>query len=488
MADLPPGRPLRAVLLGLLAAGALAAGLLVGAGGATEPAPAGATLRLVPARALVVVHLATDRRRAGWGRAGELVARLPSWPRLRRDLLRRLEAPGCGVDLEERPGREVTLALLRDRAGGSQPLLLTDAPAAGVGELPAPCGALVARRVGGLVAIGEPDAVLAAQALADGRGRSLAEDPAYRAAARGLPAARVADAWVSAAGARRLLAPLGGALGTAGRLLDAPGLRGAALALVPRDEAARVVVRRVLARPRRAPAFTPTLQERAPREAIAYVASGDLAGALQGLLVLAGGDAADAVGSLLRRGGTSLDALGDLGRESAVVVGPSPEGPAVTVLSRMRDPRRARAAMAGVEPALARALGAPPGVGWGDARLAGRPARTIVVAPGRELTWVLEGDVLAVSTARAALAVPGRGGGLASSPAFRRTAGTLPRRVTSLVFLEPNQVLRLGEGTGQGPGAALGGVRADLARVRALGAHVTGGGTVSTVELSLWIP
>ncbi len=61
--------------------------------------------------------------------------------------------------------------------------------------------------------IGEPEGVLAAAALAQGRGRGLAGDPVYRRAARGLPDGRVLDAWVSPAGARDLLVPLGGLLG-----------------------------------------------------------------------------------------------------------------------------------------------------------------------------------------------------------------------------------------------------------------------------------
>ncbi len=250
-------RRLAALIGVLLALAALATGLLVGrsggAAGADRP-PATATLRLVPARALVAVHVATDRGRGAAVRAARLARRLPSWPRLQASILKRLDAPGCGIDMRRDPGHEAVFALLPGRGGVSTPLLVTDAPATGVGDAPQPCGALVARRIGGLIVIGEPTSVLAAEALHEGRGTSLAASPVYRRAAAGLPDSRIADAWVSPQGARRLLTPLGGALGTIGALLDTPGLQGVAAALVPGAQRARVTVRRVVHEGRRRPA------------------------------------------------------------------------------------------------------------------------------------------------------------------------------------------------------------------------------------------
>ena len=70
----------------------------------------------------------------------------------------------------------------------------------------------------------------------------------------GLPADRVADAWASADGVRRLLAPQGGVLGAAGVLLDQPGLKGAGVGLVAHDKGARIVVRSELDPKAQAPA------------------------------------------------------------------------------------------------------------------------------------------------------------------------------------------------------------------------------------------
>jgi hypothetical protein len=60
--------------------------------------------------------------------------------------------------------------------------------------------------------------------------------------------------------------------------------------------------------------------------------------------------------------------------------------------------------------------------------------------------------------------------------------------VSSLVFLVPDQLLRLGDEGSTGVLGAAGGIRRDLARVRAIGAQASGGASASTVDLSLWIP
>ena len=152
-------RRLALAVAGLIALAALLAGLALGGGGDDEAsaAPREETLKLVPASALVALHLSTDTSRPAVRRAGRIAGRLPSWPELRKSLLARLDSPGCGIDMEEDPGREVSFALLPGRGGTASPLLLTDAPSSGLPETGSqPCGALVVQRIGDLVAIGEP--------------------------------------------------------------------------------------------------------------------------------------------------------------------------------------------------------------------------------------------------------------------------------------------------------------------------------------------
>ncbi|MCU0314793.1 MAG: hypothetical protein MUC84_12125, partial [Solirubrobacteraceae bacterium] len=451
------------------------------------------TLALVPARALAAVHVSTDAQRRAVVAGARVAGRLPGWPRFRRDLLRRLEVPGCGLDLRRRPGTETTLAILPAGRGGSVSLLVTDAPADAVGEAPRPCGTLVARRVDGLVAIGEPGAVLAAQGVAEGRVPALVRAPVYRAAAAGLPADRAADAWASPAGLRRLLTPLGGTIGTLAGLLDTPGLRGAAAALSPTGDGADLRVRRITRRGEAPARFRPTLQAVAPADALAFLGSGDLSSTLGRLFELLSPSGAVDVRALADAGGGALRTLGDQGRESAIVIAPTPDGPGLTLLARVRDPARARAAMRRLEGALAPLAGVPDGVAWADARPGGVPARLVNGGPGRVLGWaVTRGDVLVLATSAAGIAALAPGApALAGTPAYQRVLGdpANPRNpISSLVFLLPDQLLRLGDDGSTGAIGSAGGIRRDLARVRAIGARASGGESASTVDLSLWIP
>lgn len=485
-------RRLAFTALGLVMAFVLAALILLGGGGddADRPSavPPQAAMGLIPAGALVALHLSTDASRPAVRRAGRIVARLPSWPKLRNDLLSRLEGRGCGIDLRKDAGKEVAFALLPGRGGTASPLLVTDAPARGLPRNGAqPCGALVVQRIAGLVAIGEPDALAAAVAVAAGRRAALVRTSVYKRAAKGLARERVISAWASGAGARRLLLPIGGLLGTLASLIEMPGLQGAVASVVADGQVARITVRRVSRRGVDAPAFTPTLQRSAPAGTISYTASGDLAGGLRSLLLLNRASALSTLDELAGGGNGALKRLADQVPESAFVVGPGPDGPVITLLARVRDGAKARAAVRDLEPVLGRLIGAPAGAAFSDADLDG-PARRLDIA-GSTLAYRFADEVLAISTAPSGLQGFRAGAGrLGTTAEFRRVASELPRRVTSLVFFDPNQLLRLGVDTGTGLEDTLQDVRDDLARVRAIGIHASGTGGSSTVELSLSIP
>ncbi len=487
----PGNRRLALAAAMLTALAALLAVLTLGGGDDEQrrsAQPADAAMKLIPASALVALHLSTDTGRPAVRRASTLAGRLPSWPQLREDLLSRVGGRGCGIDLREDAGREVAFALLPRRDGGSSPLLLTDAPARGLPDQGGqPCGSLVVRRIGKLVAIGEPDALAAAAAVNGGSARALASSAAYRRAAVRLPPERVITAWASGAGTRRLLLPIGGLLGTLARLVDMPGLQGAVASLVAEGDEARITIRRASSRGVEAPAFRPTLQDHAPADAISFSAAGDLAGGLQSLLLLNREGAVGTLDGLLKAGDGALTRLSRLVAESAFVVAPGPDGPVITLLALTRDAAKARAALSQLEPSLGRLIAAPEGAKFADTQLDG-PARQLDVG-GATLAYGFDGKVLVLSTSaagvRAARADEPR---LSSLKAFRAVAQELPSRVTSLVFLDPNQLLRLGVDTGTGLDDALQDVRDDLARVRSIGIHASGKGGSSTVELSLSIP
>src|SRR4051812_7719316 len=64
--------------------------------GSAKP-PASAAARLVPADALVYVHLSTDPDRSQTRDAAKVASSFPSWRTLRDGIVSRLQAPGCDV-------------------------------------------------------------------------------------------------------------------------------------------------------------------------------------------------------------------------------------------------------------------------------------------------------------------------------------------------------------------------------------------------------
>jgi hypothetical protein len=76
---------------------------------------------------------------------------------------------------------------------------------------------------------------------------------------------------------------------------------------------------------------------------------------------------------------------------------------------------------------------------------------------------------------------------IADQPAHRQTLTDQPRPVTSLVFFDFSQLLRLAERTGLTRGARYRALRPDLGRIRAIGLETTRGRADSTPEITLQI-
>src|SRR3954453_2138727 len=85
-------------------------------GGSDDSPPASGSARVVPADALVYLHLSTDADRDAVKRTLDLAGRFPGYPQLRDGALRRLSAASRGVSYQRdvRPwlGPEAGLALL----------------------------------------------------------------------------------------------------------------------------------------------------------------------------------------------------------------------------------------------------------------------------------------------------------------------------------------------------------------------------------------
>jgi hypothetical protein len=314
---------------------------------------------------------------------------------------------------------------------------------------------------------------------------------------RGLPGDRVVDAWASRDGVRRLLAPQGGLLGAAGVLLDQPALKGAGIGLVAHDTSARLVVRSELdpkiKRNSTFKSFKPTLQAQTPQGVLGYLGVTGLSTALNRVLAATGPSTAG-LGQLLKRAGAQLDkqsggrlskqVLDVLKGEVGVTLTSALPAPVLTITANAK--KETAGTLAQLETPIARLLGK--NARFRTANVAGQSAH-VVKAGALQLAYAVFDGKLVISTATSGIAAVARGGkGLDQQAAFKAVSGDTPGSVSSLLFLDFTELLRLGEQTGLGDSRAYQSVRDDLQKVRAVGAWSSGAGDESTAEINLSIP
>jgi hypothetical protein len=477
-------------------------------GGAAGPPDEAAAL--VPASALVYVHLSTDPARERDARLLRQAGALPALRGLRDRFTAALSPRAFDLQRDVRPwlGKEVAYAAVS--ATDSVVLAaVADRPqaqalVARIGNLSAAvryrgvqvlrAGSTAIAFAGGFLAVGTEPAVRAAIDRSQGRGTALAGTPAYRRVTRGRPADRSLDAYASAVGVRSVIAPRAGLLGALGQLLDRPGLTGAGGDVVSEAAGVRAHARLAGGAPRGA-AFEPVLLERVPESAAAYVG---VRGAARLVALLERLGARRTVAAL-RAGlpgaaGIDLDrdVLAPLAGEVALAVTGTVGGgaPVLTLKAQTRDARRTAAAFARMQPPAA-ARFALPGTApaFRHQTIGGLSAFTLHITPELTPAYAVAGGRLVLSTAPDGLLPPQ--GTLAAAPAFKATVGAVPDRADSLVFLDLRQLLALGEQTGLTaiPGFAT--ARDDLSRVGAAGAVVTevrAHPTDTNAELFLEIP
>ncbi|HEY3190947.1 MAG TPA: DUF3352 domain-containing protein [Solirubrobacteraceae bacterium] len=489
-------RALAATALAVLAAVGI---LLVGRTG--NPAIATGAARLVPDNALVYVHLSTDPRRPAVRRAVKLAGKFPSFGRLRDSVLRKLSVNGDASEMEEWLGKEASLALLdtsgtiagslvvvgvRDESGarrflaegrGSQPSVrYRGVPVNAYGEVSAAF-------VDHYLVIGQEASVHRAIDLAQGRGRTLADDPQYRRAVAGLPGDRVADAYVTTGGVRRLLEPAGGLLGAVGALLDHPGLRATGLALTAEDPGARLVVHALGGTGPYEP-FSPSLPSEVPSGALAYIGVRGFDRAAARLLAATGEQA-----STLARVVAAIprELIAPLQGEVALLLTAPRDRTVLSVVAHAGDERRTRAALSRLAGPLRKVL---PRLRTSRATVAGVPATVLRSGRTFELDAAVFGGKLVIATAPEGIAaLRARRGSLQDERAFRRVVPSATgRKATTLVFLDFDQLLDLAERTGLDDSRAYRQVRADLARVRAVGFSSSGRQGDTTAEIGFDIP
>lgn len=458
--------------------GIVAALLLLGGGGDDDAPPAAATAKLVPASALVYAHLSTDGEREGTAQALEIARGFPGWDALRDRTVRQLVAAGRNgaqaAGITPFLGDEAALALTdrgTETAGSLVMLQVTDSAAAnrylerGQGSVreseargiqTRTFGTLVTAIIGDVLVIGQLQSVREAIELSTGRGDALADDPSYRRGMEGMPENRAADAWATADGIRRLLAPQGGVLGIAGALLDAPGLRATALALTAQDDGMRVRVRRLVdpdAQGKVPAGFDPSLAQFLPDDVFAFADLRDLSGVAQRFLSLAAANnEARTLLEAAQKGGALKFLRGEVG------VGLSPGVPAsvLTLVARTDDEAGARKALQSLKKPL--------------------------------VGEVVDGRVI-VSTSTIGLAnAKDPDPSLADTEIFKKTVGDSDNGVSSLLFLDFTQLLRLGEQTGLRDSREYLAVASDLERIRAVSVSSTAEEGAATSEIFLLIP
>ncbi len=523
----------------LLIAAAVAIGLALT--GTTPPATGAAAL--VPGDALAYVHLSTDPSRSAVKQAQGLGKRFPGYPLFSAGVETRLSAIAGGGrsgieyqrDIQPWLGKEAALALLNTTGStaGSELILGVKQRAAaqsfltGAGALPA--GAyrgttLYTYRSGTEVAfvshylvLGQPASVRAAIDVTDGQRQSLSDTRAYRDAAAGEPDDRVLDAYVSAAGLQRLLLPRGGLVGALGQLLYQPALTATTMSLSPASGGAKIRVHGAIeTRLERgsgppAPPFQPTLQRVMPAGSLLMLDTTGLA-RIAGRVLRAGatGGIASNLGPLLGRLGTALQSEGVnvqgveslFDGETAVAIGPGSTGrgagravsPSLLIVTRTKDQTAATTQLAELELPLSQLFPAPQsGSGtvpeFFDRQVGGVTAHQLALAPGLELDYAVFRGLIVISTSLGGIgAVASHAHPLADEPAWRAAFGSNLGGMTSLVFLDFNQLLSLAGQTGLFRGALYNELRPDLQKVRAVGLSSTRGEADSTAELFLQIP
>lgn len=476
---MPGNRRLHLLLAGAagVLVGVIAAVLLLG-GGDDAPPPAAATAKLVPASTLVYVHLSTDAQRDGTARALEVARGFPGWNGLRDRTVRQLVAAGrqgaTAKGIAPFLGDEAALALTdrgTETAGSLVMLQVTNKAAAnryleeGQGSVregeargieTRTFGTLVTAIVGDVLCIGQLQSVREAIELSTGRGASLADDPSYQRAMQGMPADRAADAWATADGIRRLLAPQAGALGLAGVLLDTPGLRAAALSLSGADEGLALRVRRLVdpdAQAKGAKTFTPTLAKDMPDDVFAFADLRNVAGVAQRFLALAAQNSeARALLQAAQQGGALKFLRGEVG----VGLSPAAGASVLTLVSRTDDPAAAKKALASLK---------------------------------KPLVGAVVDDRVIVSTSIAGLeSAKDPDPPLSGTDNVQKAVGDSGKEVSSLLFLDFTQLLRLGEQTGLRDNRQYLAVAPDLEKIRAIGVSSTTEEGASTSEINLLIP
>lgn len=531
----PLSRRRRWLIRGLAPAGLLALAIalvLTLTGG--EPGPATGAAALVPADALVYLHLSTDAARPAVGRAGSLLGRLPDHgafvPLLAQRFVSVLGGSATTVyarDIRPWIGPEAAFAVLNTPGASAGSVIVAavhdQARAAAfvrrAGAMPVgryggrvlwryPSGAELTF-VGTYLVVGQDASVRAAIDVGRGAVPSLASNPAYQQATGDEPDSRVLDAYISSGGVQRLLDARGGVFGEMGALLSQPSMLGAAVSVSAQGSGLGMFVHEALdstvpgAQSARLSSFTPTLQRVLPGGSTMFFDAENLSKwgpavltdlARIGMLKQMPDLLRRLGGALIAEGGDVRQVLSLFSGETAVALATGSGTPALIIVTRTSDEAAARRTLASLEGPLTQAF-ATPSNGAGvepevnDVQVDGVTAHQLALGPGVTLDYAVYRGLVVVSSSLHGIGdVVARRGQLGNAPAFRAALAGRPEKVSSLGFMTSTQLLGLGEQTTLSQGAVFRALVPDLQRVQAVGMYSTRGEPDTTAELFLHIP
>jgi len=476
---------------------------------------------LVPADALLYVHVHVEPASDQWSRADEIVRQLPALRRLRDRALDNLSRGRRPLDFETqvRPwiGDEAALALLREGDRATSLILVRVADRrfarrflAGAGESRSErhrgvalrvYGTLAAAFVGKFLAVGSPRNVRAA--IDTTRRRSLGRQQLFRQAVEKLDTDDpLAYAYAPQRGIAQVVRGQRGLIGQIRSLVDTPGLQGAAAAVRAESNGIRLDLATLHAA--RAPEgqFRPTLPEEVPSSTMAFVGAVGLDGVLDQLQRISGAQGA-ALPGLVRRLRRQLGRSGEaalvkavaplLGRESALFVTPPVNLPVVTLVVADTSVEEGGQVLEALQPVISRLLENPAG-GQVPAiiprRIAGVNATTLSLSPTLTLTYAAFDGKLVVSTSPGGIRQLRRRGDSLSDNASFAPGGLRARlnRASSVVFLDLRRLSALVERAGLAATPGYRAIESDIARIGAVSGVTQSERSSQTAQIFVEVP
>jgi hypothetical protein len=497
-------------------------------GGESCP-PADDAEELVPADALAYAHANLDPETEQFELATAIAGRVPVFGnQVAARALALLPGSGTGpleFERDVRPwfGGEAAIVVI---AGAGRPeqveLLEVSSPAgatefagsiaAGVPETESYQGVeleidgrgLATAQLEGFLAIGRRDGVRAVIDAATGAGETgtLAADEEATEVRDQLPEHRLAEVYLSADGAERLIADDEGTVGSLSPLIEPAATTGAAVGLAATEDGLELAVRSALD-PQRAeaspgffaafPEFEPRLPERLAADSLGYLGMGEPGTTVQALLSQASARAPgiaagfeDLVESLRREGNVDIERqlLEAFGGEAAFALARQPteaeaaaELPFLEFVADEVDEQAAREALAALQGPLAEAVS--PGSDlqapvFGEQSIDDVQARSLRLSPTVELTYAVFDGLAAIATDPAGIEqlVAGEGG-LDEAELYDRATEGFDEQVSLRAFFDLAALVDLGEQLGLAEDPVYATFAGEFRRLEALALEVT---------------